>query len=448
MKKPNSPTPPDELLEKHINAMNKILRCKLTPLHNEKYIHWDKLRHLSPPDDLTHEQWWLGIKFARMTQFKELPILNVRDSPFEYMLTDSALSMLHKIDSQASGRIGFSSSVTTEETRDRFIFNSLVEEAITSSQLEGASTTRQNAVDMIRYQRKPKDKSEKMIMNNYIAMNMIREMINQPLTFESLMNLHRVLTEETLDDPTAAGRLQKPGEERVTVVDNASMKVLHNPPPAEKLRERIEAMLKFANETESETFIHPVIRAIILHFWLAYEHPFLDGNGRTARALFYWSMLRHGYWLFEYISISRILKNAPAKYGRSYLETETDDNDLTYFINYQLEVIDQALQDLEKYLERKAKQVKQAEKLLKHSNLNHRELALISHAIRHPGHEYSVKSHQVSHRIAYATSRADLIHLHKLGLLEQRRIGAKTLEFIAPDNLEEIIRGIAIDRFI
>ncbi|MGR9046740.1 MAG: Fic family protein, partial [Gammaproteobacteria bacterium] len=390
----------------------------------------------------------LGIKFARLYQYKELPILNVWHSPFEYMLTDNTLSMLHKFDSQASGRIGFSSSVTTEENRDRFIFNSLVEEAITSSQLEGASTTRQNAVDMIRYQRKPKDKSEKMIMNNYIAMNMIREMINQPLTFDSLMELHRVLTEDTLDDPTAAGRLQKTGEERVKVVDNVSMKVLHNPPPAEKLKERIETMLKFANETESKTFIHPVIRAIILHFWLAYEHPFVDGNGRTARALFYWSMLRQGYWLFEYVSISRILKKAPAKYGRSYLETETDGNDLTYFINYQLEVIDHALQDLEKYLERKAKQVRQTEKLLKHSNLNHREIALISHALRHPGHEYSVKSHQTSHRIAYATARADLMHLHKCGLLEKRRIGTKTLEFIAPDNLSKIIRDIAINQFV
>ena len=58
-------------------------------------------------------------------------------------------------------------------------------------------------------------------------------------------------------------------------------------------------------------FIHPMIRSIILHFWLAYDHPFVDGNGRTARALFYWSMLRHGYWLFEFISISQIILKGP-----------------------------------------------------------------------------------------------------------------------------------------
>lgn len=40
---------------------------------------------------------------------------------------------------------------------------------------------------------------------------------------------------------------------------------------------------------------------------IAYMHPFVDGNGRTARALFYWYMLKSGYWLTEYLSISRVI---------------------------------------------------------------------------------------------------------------------------------------------
>ena len=87
---------------------------------------------------------------------------------------------------------------------------------------------------------------------------------------------------------------------------------------------------------------HHHIRAIILHFWLAYGHPFVDGNGRTARALFYWAMLHEGYWLFEFISISNILRKAPAQYGLSFLYSETDDNDLTYFIVAQTKVIRRA----------------------------------------------------------------------------------------------------------
>lgn len=402
-----------------------------------RYLHWDKLRHLTPPERLTTEQWWLGIKLARRQQFRHIPLVDLRGQPFGYTLPDCVLAKLHTIDSLASGRLTLGAQVATPENRDRFIFNSLVEEAITSSQLEGASTTRQVAADMIRYQRRPRDKSEQMILNNYRAMQSVREIRDQALDFDTLMALHRTLTADTLDDPTAAGRIQGPGEARVDVVDHSTHRVLHTPPPADSLRGRLDALIAFANDTQGQGgFLHPVVRAIILHFWLAYEHPFHDGNGRTARALFYWSMLHRGYWLLEFISISRILKQAPAQYARAFLETESDDNDLTYFIIHQLTVIEHALKDLEAYLARKAEQLHRVEARLKRSYLNHREIALLSHAIRHPGQEYTVKSHQTSHRVAYATARADLLHLAELQLLIQRRVGKKTLAFVVPDNLE------------
>lgn len=412
--------------------------------HQGQYLHWDKLRHLQPPPGLTTEQWWLGIKIARLKQYRKLPLVDLKSQPFVYALPDCVLAKLHAIDSLASGRLSLGAHVATEEHRDRFIFNSLVEEAITSSQLEGASTTRQVAADMIRYQRKPQDKSERMILNNYLAMQSVREMKDQPLDFGALMSLHRTLAEGTLVHADAAGRIQQPGEARVEVVDHRTQRVLHTPPPAEGLRERMDVLIAFANAEDDDGggFIHPVVRAIILHFWLGWLHPFEDGNGRTARALFYRTMLHRGYWLFEFISISRILKQAPAQYARAFLEVESDENDLTYFIVHQLGVIERALQDLEAYLARKADQVKRVESRLKRSDLNHRQIALLSHAVRHPGQEYTVKSHQNSHRVAYATARADLLQLAELDLLFQRRIGQKTLEFIAPEDLEEKIEHL------
>lgn len=76
-----------------------------------------------------------------------------------------------------------------------------------------------------------------------------------------------------------------------------------------------------------------------LHFALGYEHPFRDGNGRVARALFYWFMFKNDFSAFRYIAISTRLRNAPVKYGRSYLHTEADDLDLTYFIDFQCSVV-------------------------------------------------------------------------------------------------------------
>jgi Fic family protein len=428
------------LLEKHTSELPSILSTVRSASLGEQYVHWDKLRHLDPPPPLSHEQWWLGIKIERMSQSRRLPLLDPGGRPFVYTLPDPVLAMLHRIDNRASGRVELPGTVATEENRDRFVFNSLVEEAITSSQLEGASTTRQAAADMIRQHRAPRDQDERMIFNNFRAMESLRELRGKPLDRETLMRLHLTLTDSTLEDFGAAGRLQAVGEKRVEVIDNLSRRVLHTPPAAELLPQRMETLIRFANQTgDAEPFVHPVIRAIVLHFWLAYEHPFVDGNGRTARALFYWSMLRQGYWLFEFISISRILKQSPARYGRAFLETETDSNDLTYFILFQLQVILRALADLETYLQRKTEQVRSVESLLKQSDLNHRQIALLSHAIRHPGHEYTIKTHQTSHRVAYASARSDLLILAGCGLLQQRRIGRKTLSFIAPEDLEQRI---------
>jgi Fic family protein len=195
-------------------------------------------------------------------------------------------------------------------------------------------------------------------------------------------------------------------------------------------------MCDFANMKIPNFFIHPVIRSIILHFWLAYDHPFVDGNGRTARALFYWSMLRHGYWLCEYISISRVLRKAPARYARSFLFTETDDNDLTYFILEQLNVLDKAVDELHRYLRRKATQLQTLERELRGVlSLNYRQRSLVSHALRHPHQLYTFESHRTSHNISYQTSRTDLLDLHEKGLLLKSKRG-KALVFEAVQDLE------------
>ncbi len=444
MKPPVRPPPFRELAEEAREELTTILEAGIGVLPKGKYRHWDNLRHLEPPSDLTHRQWWLGVKLARRSQYRETPLTDKAGKPFVYTLPDPVLARLHPLDQRAGGRIGMAETVANPKTRNRYIINSLMEEAITSSQLEGASTTRQVAADMIREGRAPRDKHERMILNNYQAMAAIRDIQDKPLTVERVLALHRQLTEDTLDNPDATGRLQAPEEERVTVAENATGRVTHVPPPAAELPGRMEALVRFANaEDEGEgQFIHPVIRGIVLHFWLAFDHPFEDGNGRVARALFYWVMLHQGYWLFEFVSLSSVIKEAPAQYARAFLETETDDNDLTYFILNQLESIERAVAHLETYLERKAQQVRRVEELLHdRADLNDRQLALLSHAMRHPGHRYTIQSHRRSHDVAYATARSDLLGLAELGLLEKRRAG-KGYSFRAPPDLEDRIRGL------
>jgi Fic family protein len=258
------------------------------------------------------------------------------------------------------------------------------------------------------------------------------------LTPEAIIELQRILTDGTLDNPDAAGRLQRPDEERIAVVDRIDGTVLHTPPPAEQLPGRLRALCDFANERESpERFIHPVVRAILLHFWLAYDHPFEDGNGRTARALFYWYMRTHGYWLVDYLSISRILRHAPGQYTRSFVLTETDERDTTYFVAYQLDVIERAVEQLHDYLRQKIKDVRDVEALLKNSDtFNHRQFALLANALRVPDAIYTFQTHAASHGVTHETARTDLLALVEMGFLEQRRQGRR-YTFTPPTDLAE-----------
>jgi Fic family protein len=127
-----------------------------------------------------------------------------------------------------------------------------------------------------------------------------------------------------------------------------------------------------------------------------------------------------------------------SQYGKSYLYSESDENDATYFLIYQLEVMLRAIENLDQYLQRKIAQIREVEIRLKNvASFNHRQLALLGHALRHPGTEYTIKSHQRSHNVAYATARSDLLALSEAKLVIERRLGAKTMIFRAPEDLEQ-----------
>ena len=398
-----------------------------------RYLHWEEMRSRTPPGDLTHREWWLATRLARNTIARDLPFRATDGMPFQIANVDAIWEMVHRIDQRASGQIVAGELVTNLRSSDRYLVSSLVEEAITSSQLEGASTTRPVAKELLATGRRPRDRSEQMIANNYQAMLFAQDLADRPLSPTAVLDLHRLVTDGTLDDPSDAGRLQGPDDERIAVYWEDDT-LLHRPPPAGELPDRLDALCRFANGELGEGFVHPVVRAIVVHFWIAYDHPFADGNGRTARVLFYWTMLREGYWLAQYLSISAILRNAPVQYARSYLYTETDGNDLTYFVIYQLQVIERAIASLHEYLARKVAETREIEALLHGSPvLNHRQLAVVRDALGDPGEPFTIAAQARRHRVANESARADLRGLEKLGLLSKQRVGNKFVFRPVPD---------------
>lgn len=444
MKLPVPPPPVAELLSRQSPSVALAGDGSLEV--NGRYEHWDHLRHLTPPAGLTSEAWWLRIKLSRLGASRQLPLFGRASTPLLLAVTDTMLRRLHFLDREAAGTVRGLDRNDDPRSREAYLLRSLIEEAMTSSQLEGAATTREVAKAMLRTGRAPHDRGEQMIYNNYAAMRELRRWQDDPLTPARVFEIHRLLCSDALDDPTAAGRFRR-ADELVRVIDNRDGTVLHDPPPAAELPERMERLCRFANDLDGRAFLHPVIRAIVLHFQIGFDHPFADGNGRTARALFYWSMLRAGYWLTEFLSISSVLRRAPAQYSRAFQYTETDGNDVGYFVDHQLEVLEKAVDGLRGYLDRKQTERLQAEQLLKPGSklartLNHRQRALLSHALRHTDYVYRIAEHQRTHGVTYQTARTDLLALAELKLLRKFRQG-KAFVFVAAPLLAQQLQGRA-----
>ena len=386
---------------------------------------------------MTSEEHWLGLKIARMNLGKEMPMVDVKGEAFSIVLHEGMHRMLHQVDTAVGGMIA-GSGLPGRNTFEKMVLRSFDEEGISSSQLEGATTTRAIAKEMLRSGRTPASKSERMIVNNVEAMRLVRESVSDPLTPELIRSIHRVVTQGTLNPEDEPG-VYRERDDNIIIFDEQD-RILFVPPDAESIETRIERLCDFANRSDdAEPFVHPVVQSILLHFWLAYIHPFVDGNGRTARALFYWSMLRHGYWMTEYLSISRVLKSAPGQYKWAFLHTESDDNDLTYFVDHQLDVIRQAADALHRYIDRKMEEQAEVRRLLgveqaRSNGLNDRQLALMRHALRHANYLYTIAEHRRLHGVSYQTARTDLLDLAEKDLMVMEKTG-RLYGFRVPEDL-------------
>jgi len=436
MKIPKNPPKIKEILDKHHSKVFSLLENEqirdIITKYNKEYVHWDQLRYKKIPNDEKPEYIWALLKVFRNQQYK---MLKFNGWNFPLILLDDSLRKLHLFDKGAAGHLETGLESLNTEGRDRYIISSLMEEAIASSQLEGAATTRKLAKEMLKLRKKPRDYSEKMILNGYSTMQKIVKMKDKKITPEIILELHKEITQDTLKDKKDEGLFRDNNE--IVVGDPViAENIYHRPPDYKKIQTLIDEFCKFASDDTHE-FIHPVIKGIILHFLMGYIHPFNDGNGRTARTIFYWYVLTRGYWLFEFMSVSRILLRSKTNYGLAYLYTETDDNDLTYFINFNLSAIEESLHEMEKYISRKQKEQIEAMKLVQGmKDINLRQASILKEFIKNPEKNFVISEIMSTYGVAYDTSRNDLFHLENLGYIKKIKVKNKYVFKLAKKNIE------------
>lgn len=407
-----------------------------------EYLYWDKIKYKELSNGYKPEVAWAAIKFIRnnVLQRRESVVIDENGRKFFWV---SSLpwydEFLHEIDMNLGGALLGLARDLDEGAKRRFITRGVMEEAIASSQLEGANTTRRVAKQMLREGRKPRNKSEQMIVNNYQAILFIEDTLkSEKLTIDRVKDIHAMLTKDTLESAKDEGQLRT-DKDNIVVQDGGDGTIYHVAPNEKFTRQELERLVAYANdELKDNGFVHPVFKATLIHFWIGYLHPFADGNGRLARALFYWYLLKHEYWGFSYLPLSKVIKNSPVQYGMAYVYTEQDDNDLTYFFDYNARKIKQSIKEFREYekrtLQENVKMVKEAR--INH-HLNDRQIQLLRFYQKNKDEGVSISAHMNVNEISRATAINDLKTLEKHAFVFKKKTGRKVY-YYATDNVEKL----------
>jgi Fic family protein len=268
-------------------------------------------------------------------------------------------------------------------------------------------------------------------------MQEIAESKDEEITPEKILFIHRLISNNTLDNKQDEGKFRNNND--IFVVNSINGETVHTPPDFKEIHGLIKDLCLFFNY-DTDNFIHPIIKGCIIHFILAWIHPFADGNGRTSRALFYWYMLKKGYWMTEYLSISRIIKESKNQYEKAFLYTESDGNDLSYFITYHIKTLEKAVEALKSYINRKQKEVSQASKFMKIPSVNDRMAQILKIIYDDADRVLNTKEIETRFSISNYTARADLKTLVELGFLEIIQVNKKKRNFIKSEQFEKLIR--------
>ena len=409
-----------------VNALLKGIDPNIMPVVdkvNADYEYWDKAKYKKLPEGFTPQMLWANVKASRLRSM--IPVWN------KYSINLCVTSQMQRLCHEFDMKFGSFWEVegdTQSSERKYYLSSSLMEEAIYSSKMEGASTTRIVAKDMLRKKKSPQNKSQQMIVNNYNTIQYIVEHKDEPLTEELLLTIHRLMTEKTLDNPEDAGRFRT--NDKVVVADMVEGDIIYTPPSFQEIPEFVESLCDFFNNDNPRTFIHPIIRGIIVHFMLAFMHPFVDGNGRTARALFYWYMLKEGYKLTEYMSISRVIAKSKSNYEKAFRYVENDGNDMGYFVAYNLEALEKSFQQLRDYIQRKQREKSAASSFMMAGNINQRQALVLQRLKEEPETIFTVKDVQEQFSVSSMTARKDLSDLVKQGYMTEIALNKVTRGYI------------------
>lgn len=376
----------------------------------ERYLSRQEIIHRLPVSS-SIQQFWPELEKERRKRSQELPLLAQNGKPFWFVLTGGIEKQCDAIAELARRDIAF-----TGPEFDALFQDAVVDEAVYSSVIEGAFTSREQAVDFIRQNKQPRNKSEQMVKNNYDALTYVLEHLEDEISEETILQIAQIVTR-------SAAEVQVNGYRDGAVYVTGREGVVYTPPQADAVPEMMRLLVAFIQKSE----LHPLLKACIAHFYFVYIHPFGDGNGRTARALSYMMLLQSGYDFFRYFSISGIVAEERGKYYRSMRNVEDSDGDMTYFIDAYSGMLARTVEQMEHHLKYHVIAGQKLKELEQNGTLNERQLKGAKWLLESSDSSVTVETWRKKYKVVTETARRDLLALCDAGLLVRELNGRKAV---------------------
>ena len=397
---------------------------------------WPKYTHdrYAPLEDIKYRLENLGISRNHWPKLKQriqtlrkmgaIPFfLKSIDKKFWYFPSDSLSKKIHVVESL--GNKLYHKIETYSSLKEGFLTNSKIEEAIVSAIYEGANSTRAKARAFFASQNRPKNKDEFMLVNNYLAMRWIKRYSAEPVSNQIILTIHRIVSRNTLqgDDANFCGKFR----------DGPVYVGKHEGICHAKIEETLNEVIEMINH--HPRFLHGLIKGILLHYFIAYIHPFFDGNGRTGRTLFYFKMIKNDLKFVELLAISANLKEHGKRYEKSFELVKEHEWDMTFFIDF---CLDSLLMALEK-AERKVDFLISFSKFKDLMGINSSQVLLLQRMALNKHSFITIEEYAGDIGKSREIARRELKDLLKKSLLREKKKGKKFIYFIESKKIKELL---------
>ena len=258
--------------------------------------------------------------------------------------------------------------------------DALIKNAHASTAIEGNPLSLEEVTALAEGREIMVRRRDKLEVLNYLkALEALSEYAEKnEVILKDILEMHELVSKGTLDNPEDEGAFR---DRQVVVGNRITGEIIFTPPPTPAVPGLIHEMLKWYNSEDIDE-IDPVIEAGIVHYEFVRIHPFVDGNGRTARILAALTLVKRGFDIKRFFALDDYYDQDRRSYYEALQTVDPTIRDLTQWLDYFVEGVAVSIEAVKNEVIGLSRDVK----VLKEKGqtaLNERQMTIVQRMIEH-----------------------------------------------------------------